>query len=58
VFSLDEALDAPARSGYSFARATRDARVYTCKHLNLDLDETTCVVPCRAAVGGMDASLF
>jgi hypothetical protein len=31
-----------------------DALVYTCKHLNLDLDETACVVPGRAAFGGMD----
>jgi hypothetical protein len=56
VCSLDEALDAPARGGHSFARATRDALVYTCKHLNLDLDETTCAVP--TAVGGWIASLF
>jgi hypothetical protein len=33
-------------------RATRDALVYTCKHLNLDLDETTCAVPYRG--WGMD----
>jgi hypothetical protein len=30
------------------------ALVYTCKHLNLDLDETTRVVPSRAAAGGTD----
>jgi hypothetical protein len=26
---------------------TRDALVNTCERLNLDLDETTCVVPCH-----------
>jgi hypothetical protein len=58
VCSLDEALDALAQGSDSFARATRDARVYTCKHLNFDLDETTRVVPSRAAAGGWIASLF
>jgi hypothetical protein len=51
--SLGEALDAPARGGRSFARATRDALVYTCKHLNLDLDEATCAVPCRGWGDGL-----
>jgi hypothetical protein len=41
-----EALAAPAR-GHSVAQATRDALIYTCKHLNLDFDETTSAVPYR-----------
>jgi hypothetical protein len=49
---LDEALNAPVqgRAGHSFeqssfGQAIHDALVYTCKHLNLDLDEATCPVP-------------
>jgi hypothetical protein len=36
----------------SFGQAIHDALAYTCKHVNLDLDEATCAV--RAAVWGMD----
>lgn len=32
----------------SFEQATHDALVYTCNHLRLDLDETTCAVLCNA----------
>src|SRR3546814_16190795 len=32
----------------SFEQATHDALVYTCNHLRLDLDETTCTVLCNA----------
>lgn len=32
----------------SFEQATHDALVYTCNHLGLDLDETTCTVLCNA----------
>jgi hypothetical protein len=35
-------------------QAIHDTLVYTCKHLNLDLDDTTRIVPSRAAAGGMD----
>jgi hypothetical protein len=37
----------PARSRHSFARVSHDSLVYTSEHLNLDLADTTCVVPCR-----------
>jgi hypothetical protein len=53
VCSLDETLDAPARGGRSFARAIRGALVYTCKHLHLDLDETTCVMTWRGWGDGL-----
>jgi hypothetical protein len=45
VYRPDEAPDAPARGGLSFARAIHDALAYTCTHLNLDLDEATCAAP-------------
>ncbi|WP_405126574.1 haloacid dehalogenase type II (plasmid) [Pseudomonas marginalis] len=32
----------------SFEEATHDALVYTCNHLKLDLDETTCAMLCNA----------
>jgi hypothetical protein len=47
------------RGGRSFARAIHDALVYTCKHLNLDLDldEATCAVPCGGWEDGLPSLL-
>jgi len=34
-----------------FEDATRDALVYTCRHLGLELDQTTCATLCEAYLG-------